>query len=147
MAIHSIDFPSLVNLEVIHGAYGRMKSGNHHPIPLHFLLRSQKKKKLNLFLNISPVFMSCDITSGRPRHSWLHGSALLLVRRQVCNNSANILPPTPLETASCHGDWLSEASILHPPLAPFKQPPEDGYTPQIMISPHQLCYTLLSPMV
>lgn len=29
-------------------------------------------------------------------------------------------------------------------LTRFKQPPEDGYTSQIMISPHQLCDRLLS---
>lgn len=73
-----------------------------------------------------------------PHHSWPLRECSLLVRQQVCNNSANILPPTPLETVA-----METSSMKHPfyphRLTRFKQPPEDGYTSQIMISPHQLC--------
>lgn len=64
MAIHSVDFPSLVNLEVIHGAYGIMQSEHHHPTRLHFHLQSQKPHHLSKHQHISPILVSCDITSG-----------------------------------------------------------------------------------
>ena len=64
MAFYSVDFPSLVNLEVIHGAYGRMKNGHHHLTLLHFLLQSQKTSAP--FLNISTsVLSSCHVTPRR----------------------------------------------------------------------------------
>ncbi|MEQ2266263.1 hypothetical protein XENORESO_007659 [Xenotaenia resolanae] len=66
----------------------------------------------------SPHPSSCGATSRGvlwPPVAALQSS--LSVRQQVCHNSANKLPPTPIvETASCHGDRLNEASILPPHL-------------------------------
>lgn len=142
--------PSVVNSQVIHAAYGSIKSGpkhHHAPTPLHFLLTHKIWPPQFFFLHTSVLWHH---NSGVLATAGCSG-ALFCYWDSRCAITQPIYCPQPLsETASCHGDWLNEASILppHPTgLTRFKQPPEDGYTPQIMISPHQICYRLLSVLV
>lgn len=144
MAIHKDDLPPLLaHLQAIHGAYGRT-TALPPPTPLHFLLTH----KLNLF------FKNLSGTSVLLR-TWCDTvltTATLLVRQQVCDNSAKHNAPSKNPFADGPLPWrLAQWSIpfYPPPPARPPSPPslqtasEDGYTPQIMISPHQLCERLL----
>lgn len=143
MAIHKDDLPPLLaHLQAIHGAYGRT-TALPPPTPLHFLLTH----KLNLF------FKNLSGTSALLR-TWCDTvltTATLLVRQQVCDNSAKYNAPSKNPFTDGPLPWrLAQWSIpFYPPPARPPSPPslqtasEDGYTPQIMISPHQLCERLL----
>lgn len=110
MAIHKDDLPPLLaHLQAIHGAYGRT-TALPPPTPLHFLLTH----KLNLF------FKNLSGTSVLLR-TWCDTvltTATLLVRQQVCDNSAKYNAPSKNPFTDGPLPWrLAQWSI------PFYPPP------------------------